>query len=74
MGDRVEVTFVDDGNRRHKLAEMQNYRFERNRDLIELFSYRCIEQKKTKCPAMLHVRTGGSFLMEKHVHPPNPDK
>ena len=73
MGERVNVNFID-GNRKHKLAEVQEFLFERNRELTDGFSYRCIEYKKTKCPALLHIRTGGSFLVEKHVHPPHADK
>ena len=70
MGRVVNIEKIP-GDRKHDLIAVEGYTFERNRALVEGFSYRCVRKG---CKAILHVKCGGSILMKEHIHGPNFEK
>ena len=70
MGRQVEIEKVP-GNRKHDLIAVEGCLFERNRPLVDGFSYRCI---KKGCPAILHLKCADSVLTREHSHGPSFDK
>ena len=64
----VEVKFVP-SNRKHKLAAVSGFLYERNKSITAGASDRCLQYKH--CNSILHIVDNGNFQYGEHKHPPD---